>query len=411
MEKYLIIKSILQSSVLSSFQSRSFTFLWISDWFVRVAEQMEFVVLGWFVLIKTESPFILGFYAALRYSGNLLAPIYGIAVDRFDRKIILIFVRSTFVLLILIMLILIATDSLEIWQVFIFTGVSGMGRSLDNITRQAVTPDLVPRDSLINAVAMTSNGRNVAHIIGPLIGGILLSQFEISWSFSAIVMGYTLGAVFVLFVTLPIRTPAGIGMSVRSNLFSTANYISKNDIVFALLLVALLTNITALPLSEGLMPVFAKNVLDTGSSGLGALLSAYAIGGFIGSATIACVPRISQPGRVIILSSFIWHFSLMLFAQSSWFRISLGILVFSGLMQSLTMVTMSITLLAVASPEFRGRVMGVRSLAVYGLPIGLLIAGALANLYGAPFAITMDTLVGMLLTMLIAVKFNRVWRS
>ncbi len=372
---------------------------------------MEFVVLGWFVLIKTESPFILGFYAALRYSGNLLAPIYGIAVDRFDRKIILIFVRSTFVLLILIMLILIATDSLEIWQVFIFTGVSGMGRSLDNITRQAVTPDLVPRDSLINAVAMTSNGRNVAHIIGPLIGGILLSQFEISWSFSAIVMGYTLGAVFVLFVTLPIRTPAGIGMSVRSNLFSTANYISKNDIVFALLLVALLTNITALPLSEGLMPVFAKNVLDTGSSGLGALLSAYAIGGFIGSATIACVPRISQPGRVIILSSFIWHFSLMLFAQSSWFRISLGILVFSGLMQSLTMVTMSITLLAVASPEFRGRVMGVRSLAVYGLPIGLLIAGALANLYGAPFAITMDTLVGMLLTMLIAVKFNRVWRS
>ena len=118
---------------------------------------MEFVVLGWFVLIKTESPFILGFYAALRYSGNLLAPIYGIAVDRFDRKIILIFVRSTFVLLILIMLILIATDSLEIWQVFIFTGVSGMGRSLDNITRQAVTPDLVPRDSLINAVAMTRN--------------------------------------------------------------------------------------------------------------------------------------------------------------------------------------------------------------------------------------------------------------
>ena len=75
------------------------------------------------------------------------------------------------------------------------------------------------------------------------------------------------------------------------------------------------------------------------------------------------------------------------------------------------MVTMSITLLAVASPEFRGRVMGVRSLAVYGLPIGLLIAGALANLYGAPFAITMDMLVGMLLTMLIAVKFNRVWRS
>ena len=407
----MIIKSVIQSKVLSSFQSKSFTFLWISDWFIRVAEQMEFVVLGWFVLIKTESPLILGFYAALRYSGNLFAPIYGIAVDRFDRKKILIFVRSTFVLLILIILILTVTDSLDVWHVFIFTGVNGMGRSLDNIARQSATPDLVPRDVLINAVAMTSNGRNIAHIIGPIIGGVLLSKLEISWSFLAIVSGYTLGVGFVLLVSLPVRTPAGIGMSVRSNLSRTAEYISKNDIVFAILLVALLTNITALPLSEGLMPVFAKDVLQTGSTGLGALLSAYSLGGFIGSAAIACVPRISQPGRVIVLSSFIWHFSLILFAQSVWFRISLGILVFSGLMQSFTMVTMSITLLAVASPEFRGRVMGVRSLAVYGLPIGLLIAGALANMYGAPFAITMDMLVGMSITALIAVKFSRLLRS
>ena len=385
--------------------------LWISDWLVRFAEQMEFVVLAWFVLIETDSPLLLGLYAALRYSGNLFAPFFGIAVDRFDRKGILTSVRASFGIIALSFLLLAIADSLQIWQVFIFVGFSGMGRSLDNIARQSTLPDLVARDTLTNAVAMTSNGRNVAQIIGPIVGGVLLSRLGMAWALAMIMTAYLIGIAFVFPVRLPSRTPTGIGISIWRNLLQTGGYIKKHDVVVGLLLMALLTNITALPLSEGLMPVFAKDILGTDSTGLGALLSAYSAGAFAGSAIIAFIPLLRVPGRVIIFASLIWHAILLLFAMSGWFGASMAILIIGGLGQSLTMVTMSILLLSATSPEFRGRVMGVRSLAVYGLPMGLLISGAIADFYGAPTAIVLNMTIGIGLTALIAVRFKGLWRA
>ncbi len=397
--------------MLRSFRSRNFTLLWISDWLVRFAEQMEFVVLAWFVLIETNSPLLLGLYAALRYSGNLFAPFFGIAVDRFDRKGILISVRASFGIIALSILLLAVTDLLQVWQVFIFVGFSGMGRSLDNIARQSTLPDLVPRDTLTNAVAMTSNGRNVAMIVGPIIGGVLLSRLGMSWAFAMIVTLYLSGVPLIFLVRLPRRTPTGIGMSIWRNLLQTGAYVRRHNVVLGLMLMALLTNITALPLSEGLMPVFAKDVLGTDSTGLGALLSAYSAGAFLGSMVISFIPQLRVPGRVIIVASLIWHASLLLFAQSDWFGACIGILVVGGLGQTFTMIVMSILLLSATSPEFRGRVMGVRSLAVYGLPMGLLISGVIADFYGAPTAIVLNMTIGIGLTALIAVRFKGLWRA
>ena len=91
--------------------------------------------------------------------------------------------------------------------------------------------------------------------------------------------------------------------SVISNLFQTFRYVKKEEVILALLLMAFLVNLTGYPLNQGLLPVFARDVLGTGSTGLGQLLGAYSAGAFIGSIVIAGLPRVQRLGRMMVLGS------------------------------------------------------------------------------------------------------------
>ncbi len=113
----------------------------------------------------------------------------------------------------------------------------------------------------------------------------------------------------------------------------------------------------------------------------------------------------------MLTASIAWHASIILVSQTRWFGASLGLLLVTGVSQSFTMVTMSVLLLGATSPELRGRVMGLRSLAVYGLPIGLLFSGAVAERFGAPVAFLINGGVGIILTAAIATLLRRLWRA
>ena len=371
---------------------------------------MEFVVLGWFVLLETNSPLLLGLYGALRFTGTLFSPLYGIVVDRYDRKVILRVVRTGFVANALLILFLSLTNSLQVWHVFILVGVGGMGRALDNITRQTLIPDLVEKARLMNALAITRTGRDATQVFGPILGGILLSQAGMSWVYLLVVFVHLTGATLSFWLRPPRSTSTAKGVSVMGNLVRTGGYIRKQEIILALLLLAFLVNLTAYPLNNGLMPVFARDVLGSGSSGLGLLLGAYAIGGLMGSLIIAGLPRVRRAGMVTLIASAIWHVAILVLSQFDVFGPSLAVLAVAGMAQSFTMVTMSMTLLGETSTDLRGRVMGIRSLAVYGLPIGLVASGALADTIGVSTSMLVNALVGIGLTGLIAIGFRRLWR-
>ena len=102
------------TQLVRSFEGRNFRYLWFSDLLNGWAEQMEFVVLAWFVLTETDSPFLVGIYGSLRFGGTLFSPFYGIIADRYDRKKIFIIVRSTFPIFAAIVLYLSLTERLEV---------------------------------------------------------------------------------------------------------------------------------------------------------------------------------------------------------------------------------------------------------------------------------------------------------
>ena len=417
----------ITSRFFRSFQQRNYRLLWMSDGITSSAEQMEFLVLAWFVLTETDSALLVGYYGALRFTGTLFAPFYGIIVDRYDRLTLLRLSRVIFMVIAVAIAALAFLGQIQIWQVFALTGVAGMMRAFDNVTRQTLIADMVPRHNLGNAIALTRTGRDITQIVSPIAGGFLLDAFGLGWAYVAIIALLSGGAALTLPVKPPPRTPALRGGSMTGTIISTLvesfRYAIGNKVILALLLLAFLVNLTGFPLNQGLAPVFARDVLLTDATGLGWLLGAYSTGAFAGSIVIAGMGSIERAGRLMSLGSVAWHAALVALPSSVWFGarlvaltasifgVSLGIMAFAGLAQSFTMVTMSILLLGSAPPDIRGRMMGLRSLAVYGLPLGLLASGAIAETLGITVALIGNGIVGIGFTIVIVLALRGIWRA
>ena len=404
-----MIRNLATAEVFTSFRQRNFRFFLASESLARVGDQMETVVLAWVVLVETNSPFLLGVFGALRFFGTLIAPYFGVLADRHDRRNLLVGVRAVAGGTSMGILVLSLTGSLEVWHVFVLGSFSGIARTFGNVLREVLTADVVDQRMLANAIGLTRSASDVTQIVAPIIGGALLNWVGISPAFFLVVAMYLLAAYSAYMIRLPARELTGVATSVFRNLTEAGGYIRRNNVVLALLLMAFLVNFTALSLNHGLMPVFAKDVLEGGPMSLAGLVSALFAGAFLGSMGIAALTRLQRGGRFLIVVALVWHAALLVFSQSQWFGASLAVLLVVGMFQSFTMVTMATLLIRVTPVEFRGRVMGARSLAVYGMPMGLLVAGALAEPQGAPFAVALNSLVGIVAVLVVATSLRKLW--
>jgi MFS family permease len=405
-----MIDSLARWAPLRSLRVRDFRLLWASDALGSWAEHTEFIVLSWFVLVSTDSPLLVGAFGAVRFVGTLFAPFYGVMADRYNRARLFAGIRTMVTAVTCAVLALAVSGQLSIWYVFILMTLEGIARSGYIVTRQALVADKLPSEALMNGVALNRVAWNAAQLAGPLAGGVMLSRLGTVWAYIPVV-ALNLTASLLAYLIRPVApSKAGSATSVWSNLNDSFRYIGKNQVILALLLMALLVNFAAFPLNNGLMPVFARNVLGSGPTGLATLLAAYAASALVGSLFIAVLKGLARPGRFLLVATLAWHLGLLAFAGSRWFGVSVAILLATGVAQSFSMVTIGMLLLNMTSPEMRGRVMGARALAVYSLPLGLLISGALADVFGAPLAMAVFAMVGVLFTALIAVWLRRLWR-
>lgn len=405
-----MIDSLARWAPLRSFGVRDFRLLWASDALGSWAENTEFVVLSWFVLVSTDSPFLVGVFGALRFVGTLFAPLYGVAADRYNRARLFAGIRTMVTAVTVAVLALAVAGQLSVWSLFILMTLEGVARSGYIVTRQALVADKLPGELLMNGVALNRVAWNMAQMAGPLAGGIMLSRLGTVWAYIPVVALNATASLLAYFIRPAVPIQAGPATSVWSNLTDAFRYIGRNQVLLALLLMAFLVNFAAFPLNNGLMPVFVRDVLGSGPTGLAVLLAAYAASSLVGSLIIAALKRLRRSGRFLLVAAVAWHLGLLVFAGSRWFGASTAILLATGVAQSFSMVAMAMLLLQVTPPEMRGRVMGARSLAVYSLPLGLLISGALAEAFGAPVALAIFAAAGAVFTALIAAWFRELWR-
>jgi hypothetical protein len=161
------------------------------------------------------------------------------------------------------------------------------------------------------------------------------------------------------------------------------------------------------PLTNGLLPYAAKEIYHIDQTGLGYLVASVAFGALVGSIGMTYSGVRLELARIMIVSAVIWHILVLVFAQMTTMVGGIATLMLCGFFQSLTMVCHTVILLSTSNQRYRGRIMGVRMLAIYSLPLGLLAAGVLIGLIGFRATASLYAVVGFSFTILIAVK----WRA
>ncbi|HLG10181.1 MAG TPA: MFS transporter, partial [Dehalococcoidia bacterium] len=321
-----------------SLKYRDYRLLWISTLFTSAGQWFQQITVGWLVYQMTGSAFLLGAINGFRALPLLLlAPFGGVAADRVERKFLL---QSTSVLAFVasaILTVIIFVGELKLWHLFAFTLITGVVWAFNNPVRQSIVPNLVPKHDLMNALALNSAGFNITRILGPALAGVILGLLG-SWENFGL---QTLAYVGVLLMVLPMTIPAtnrANTVSVRENLSEGMKYVWTHKTLRTQLILAFVPTILAFPYMA-LMPIFAKEVLGRGEGGYGMMGSAIGVGAVLGTLGLASLTNVKRRGMVVLVSIFVLGASLMAFALSRSFELSLVILALTGASQMIYLTT------------------------------------------------------------------------
>jgi len=373
--------------------------------------QMEGLVLSWYVLNLTNSPFLATLVPAARMALNFLALFSGAIADRASRQRVLATVEFAMTTLGLGMLVLIMSGFLEIWHIFAITLVGGLVRIFQMPAAQSLVADTLPDNRVANGTALTIMGRNLSTILGPLIGGVFFQIGGPSGAYTVIIALYSLSGACALLVRTDQTGASKQGESIFALVKEGLRYVKGEPVLWATLILAVAINLTGWPLHISLMPIFARDVLGTGSAGLGMLMSAFGIGALLGSSIWASIRNVGHTGRSLILAVLAWHLCMMAFSASTSIPLSLAIILFMGMSFASTQVLMTTLLLRSTATEFRGRVMGLRAMAINAFTLGSANSGVMAQKWSAPIAGSVNAVLGIVMTLTLAVMVPKLRRA
>jgi predicted MFS family arabinose efflux permease len=396
----------------SPFRVRSYRFQWPADLCASWGFEMEIIVLGWYVLVETQSVLMLSVFGALQYVGTILAPMSGVLGHRIGNKRVICAMRGCYALLSATLMTLALTGSLLPVHVFIFGTLLGLFRPSDLVMRYALIGQTIPSERLFSATSISRTTQDSARIMGALSGAGLAAAWGIGYAYMVIASLYATSFVLSLQVAgKPITqaaksgqpgAAAQVGTSAWQDLRHVLLYVWNTPRLLAAMCVAFLVNLTAFPLLTGLMPYVAKEIYRTGQAGVGYLVASFAAGALLGSVALSRYAGRIRPGRMIPAFCAVWYVLILCFSHTPAATSASVVLMFAGLAQSLCLVPLSAMLLRTSDERYRGGVMGVRQLMIYGVPIGLLLAGPLIARYGYITTVTAYCAVSLVLTALIA---------
>jgi predicted MFS family arabinose efflux permease len=404
-------------SALAPFRIRNYRFQWPADLLTSWAFEMETLILGWYVLVETGSVLLLTLFASLGYVGTLVAPMFGVVGDRIGHRDLLAMMRASYAVLAAVLMALVLSGHLAPVYVLIVAAFMGIVRPSDLGVRGALVATIMPRDALIGAISISRTTMDTARIAGALSGAGLFAALGMGPAYVAIVCLYVASTALTLCVTAP-ATPEPASEAVQEamrrsplrDLTEGVAYVWTTPRMQAALWVAFLANLTAYPISNGLLPYIAKAIYGTNQTGLGYLSASFAIGSLAGSIVLSLI-RDVRMARLMIGAIVVWYVTLLVFAQMQTMPTAIACLVVAGFSQSLAMISIAVILMRTASESFRGRVMGVRMMVIYGLPLGLLAAGSLIDEVGFATTATLYAAAGLALMLAIVLRWREdLWR-
>ncbi len=355
------------------------------------ANWMNRLAVGYLVLDETGSTFLTALsFAVGTAPGLVVAPIAGALSDRIDRRYLLAAATTMKAGLLVLLGLLVVGGIGAIWPLIVLVAIGGVFTSFEMPSSQALVTDIVEKDDAMNAIALQSVGTRAVSVLGGLTGGILIEVVGGPTVFFTGAAIFGVGVLVVLSISAPPRRPVErSGRSIVGDIIDGLRVMSSLPTVRALLLLAIVVEVLAFSWMS-VLPVVAKEVLDVGAIGLGALTTMAGVGGLIGSVGLVALSDFRHKGWLMLGATLIYGLGILAFSGSSWFAVSLLVSMGIGAMAA-AFDALQWTLLQLNVPDrMRGRAVGGWVFAIGFGWIGHLELGAVGGAIGVQWALAIN---------------------
>lgn len=390
------------------FRRPAFRLQFAADLMTSCAFEMETIILGWFILVQTGSVLLLAVFGALQSAGTLCSPVFGLVAERLGTRNLLAVMRGAYACFAGILALLAVTGLLTVPVVFVIGTCMGLFRSSDVAMRSLLVNDLIPPEDLPTALSISRMTADLARTAGALGGATMFAALGFGPAYVVVVLLYGSGCTCNLLIPRTSRrSTAALMASPFGDLRAGFAYAWTTPLILVALILAFVVNFTAYPLSGGLLAYIARDVYGLDQAGFGTLSATFALGGLAASIVLSLTGSGRSPALVMLAASVIWHVLLVGFVIGQSLALGIACLAAAGFVQNFCMIPMSLVILRTASDSFRGRMIGLRMLAIYGLPLGLTLAGWLTGLIGLPATGLLYCLLGVAIPLAVLRRWRR----
>ena len=387
-----------------SLRIRDYRLLWLGQLDTSLGQWMDSISRGYLIYHITSSPIQLGLAAAMRGIPLFLFGIVaGALADRSGRKTQLIVAQVTNAVLNFILATLVLTNRVQPWHVYVTGFLAGTVQAFQNPARQTLVSDVAGPRHLINALALNSMALNSSRAVGPAFAGLLIATVGVHGSYYVQAAMFLLATVWTIQMRIPERSRESVRVAREPLLQSIKDgltYVRTNRNIRTQLILALGPLSLGMPFTN-MMPIFARDVLHGGAQLQGFLLSAFGIGSLLGALVVASIPRRHAYALPAVIGAVVFSITLFFFGLSHWVWLSLACTFVCGVFMT-TYQTQDQALLQLSAPRhIRGRVMSFYLTNRATVPIGTLLAGALAHYLGGPAAVRIMSLSALGLVLLV----------
>ncbi|MDZ4246717.1 MAG: MFS transporter, partial [Dehalococcoidia bacterium] len=404
------------SDTFLSLKLRDFRLLWMGQLSTSMGIWMDNVTRGWLMYDLTGSPFLLGLTGAFKAVPMLVFGVLaGVLADRYARKPQIIIAQFVNMAVNLLLAVLVVTHMVQPWHVLATALIAGTASAFQQPARQAIVSDLVEEKYLTNAISLNSMAFNISRSLGPVIAGILVALIGVAGAYFFQAAIYLSASIWTIQIAVPKLAHGGPGgdnrreVSILQDILVGLRYIKSDRVIFALLLLSLIPTLLGQPYVS-LMPVFAKDIFRAGPEGLGVLMSAIGLGAIVGALMVGTFKQGGQKGLILLAQATVFGISLLFFAFNPWFGIALPILWVAGFTYTGYSVLTNTLIQSHTPPKLRGRVLSIYFLNHGLMPLGILLAGGMAEVLGAPMSVGILGIACAILPVVVALTVPHIRR-
>ena len=379
-----------------AFKDRNYRTLWPANVLTYTSRWSQMTLLSWFVLERTDSPWLVALVGFFGMAPMLLLGLVGgVLADSWNRHSLLKATQAASFIAALVMTVVLISGVEQYWHAYPTVLVVGVAWALDMPSRRSIIYDLLGSSGVTNAIALDSVGMSISMMLGPALAGGLITVVGVKGGLVAVTILYAVSLGLIWRLRLPAADRRQVGRrNLAVDLVQGLSYVAGHPALLATVLVTLLMNLLLYPYMH-MVPLISRDVLNVGPGLMGVLMAVPGLGSFVGAIVVASATNINYHGRLYMGGSLAALIALLMFSWSREYAFSVAALAALGLGSSGFSTMQATLVMLLARKEMRGKALGTVGLAIGAGPLGALFIGGVASAIDPASAVRLDAALGI----------------